>query len=170
VLPGVVGATCLLVGLYAMSVLPISAAGVALLLLAALFFLAEIKVTSHGVLTVAGVVCLVLGSLMLIDSPEPELRISRGLIAGVSASVLVAALFLMTLVSRARRAHVTTGSQGLVGERGVARSALQPAGKVFVHGELWQAVAEGEAAAGDPVEVVAVDGLTLRVRSLRAAQ
>ena len=88
VLPGVVGATSLLLGLYALSVLPVSAAGVALLALAALFFLAEIKVTSHGLLTVAGVLCLALGSLMLIDSPDPAMRISRGLIVGVSASLL----------------------------------------------------------------------------------
>ena len=72
-------------------------------------------------------------------------------------------------MARARRAQVSTGAQGLVGEHGVARSALQPAGKVFVHGEIWSAVAEGEAAAGDPIEVLAVDGLTLRVRPLRAA-
>ena len=106
---------------------------------------------------------------MLIDSPDPAMRISRGLITGVSASLLVAALFLATLVARARRAQVLTGSQGLVGERGVARSALHPQGKVFVHGEIWSAVADGEAAPGDPVEVLAVDGLTLRVRPLRAA-
>jgi membrane-bound serine protease (ClpP class) len=168
VAPGVIGAICLLLGLYAMSVLPVSYAGVGLLLLAALFFLAEIKITSYGLLTVAGAVCLVLGSLMLFDSPEPALQISKSIIAGVTASVLLTVAFLMTLVVRTHRSQVATGSKGLVGEHGVARSSLAPAGRVFVHGELWSAVAEGSIPAGTAVEVVAVDGMTLRVRPLPA--
>jgi len=169
VLPGVLGATCLVLGFYGVSVLPVSYAGAALLLLAALFFVAEIKITSYGLLTVAGTVCLVLGSLMLFESPEPALRVSRSLIAGVAASVLALALFLMTLVARTHRRPVTTGSAGLVGEHGVARSALAPSGRVFVRGELWTASAEGPVAAGSPVEVVAVEGMTLRVRPLPSA-
>jgi len=169
VLPGVVGATCLVLGFYAMSVLPVSYAGVGLLVLAAVFFLAEIKITSYGLLTVAGTICLVLGSLMLFESPEPALHVSRGIIAGVTASIVATAVFLMTLVLRTHRVPVTTGLAGLVGERGVARGPLDPAGRVFVHGELWPAVAEGSAPAGAPVEVVAVDGMTLRVRPLPAA-
>ena len=168
VLPGVLGATCLVLGFYALSVLPVSYAGVALLLLAALFFLAEIKITSYGLLTVAGTICLVLGSLMLFESPEPALQVSRSIIAGVAASAVVIALFLMTLVVKVHRAPVTTGAAGLVGERGVAKSALQPRGRVFVHGELWAAVAESPAPAGAAVEVVAMDGMTLRVRALQA--
>jgi membrane-bound serine protease (ClpP class) len=168
VLPGVVGAICLLLGFYALSVLPIDFAGVALLLLAVLFFLAEIKVTSYGLLTVAGTVCLVLGSLMLFETPEPALRVSLSLIAAVAGSVVVAAVFLMTLVLRTHRSPVRTGSEGLVGERGVARTPLEPAGKAFVHGELWSAVAEQPLEAGQPLEVVSVEGLTLRVRPLAA--
>jgi membrane-bound serine protease (ClpP class) len=169
VLPGVVGATCLVLGFYAMSVLPVSYAGVGLLVLAAIFFLAEIKITSYGLLTVAGTICLVLGSLMLFESPEPAMRVSRSIIAGVSASIVATAVFLMTLVLRTHRVPVTTGLAGLVGERGVARGPLDPSGRVFVHGELWPAVAEGSAPAGAPVEVVAVDGMTLRVRPLPAS-
>jgi membrane-bound serine protease (ClpP class) len=168
VLPGVIGATSLVLGFYALSVLPVSYAGVALLLLAALFFLAEIKVTSYGLLTVAGTVCLVLGSLMLFESPEPALRVSRSIIAGVTTSAVVLVVFMMTLVLRTHRAQVSTGAAGMVGERGVARSPLSPAGRVFVHGELWAAVAEADAPAGAPIEVVAVDGMTLRVRPLPA--
>ncbi|HEV8241902.1 MAG TPA: nodulation protein NfeD [Thermoanaerobaculia bacterium] len=168
VLPGVLGATCLVLGFYALSVLPVSFAGAALLLLAALFFLAEIKITSYGLLTVAGTICLVLGSLMLFESPEPALRVSRSIIAGVAASAVVTALFLMTLVFKAHRAPVTTGAAGLVGERGVAKSALEPRGRVFVHGELWTAVSEAPAPPGAAVEVVAMDGMTLRVRPLPA--
>jgi membrane-bound serine protease (ClpP class) len=156
-------------GFYGMSVLPVSYAGVALLLLAALFFLAEIKVTSYGLLTVAGTICLVLGSLMLFESPEPALRVSKSLIAGVAASVVVMAVFLMTLVVRTHRAQVSTGAAGLIGQRGVARSALAPAGRVMVHGELWAAVAEAMVPAGSPVEVVGMDDMTLRVRPLPPA-
>jgi membrane-bound serine protease (ClpP class) len=169
VVPGVVGAICLVLGLYAMSVLPVSYAGVGLLMLAAVFFLAEIKVTSYGLLTTAGTICLVLGSLMLFETPEPALRVSRSIIAGVTASVVVATVFLMTLVVRTHRTQVTTGSEGLVGERGVARTALTPGGRVYVRGELWRAEAEGNAAAGTAVEVVQVDGMTLRVRPLAEA-
>jgi membrane-bound serine protease (ClpP class) len=164
VLPGVVGAICLLLGFYALSVLPLDYTGVALLLLAGLLFLAEIKVTSYGLLTVAGLVSLVLGSLMLFESPDPALRVSVSLVAAVAAAAAVTVAFLMTLVLRAHKAPVATGREGLVGERGVARAALVPAGRVFVHGELWNAVADEPVAAGAPVEVVAVDGLTLRVR------
>jgi membrane-bound serine protease (ClpP class) len=164
VLPGVVGAICLLLGFYALSVLPLDYAGVALLLLAVLFFLAEIKVASYGLLTVAGTVSLVLGSLMLFESPEPALRVSLSLITAVAASVLVTAVFLMTLVLRTHRSRVSTGREGLVGERAVARTALAPEGKVFVHGEIWSAVSEEPVAAGQPLEVVSVEGLTLRVR------
>ena len=166
VLPGVVGAICLLLGFYALSVLPLDYTGVALLLLAVLFFLAEIKVASYGLLTVAGVVCLVLGSLMLFESPEPALRVSLWLVAAVAGSVVVTAAFLMTLVLRIHRSPVRTGREGLVGERGVARTSLAPAGKAFVHGELWSAVAEQPLEPGQPLEVVSVEGLTLRVRPL----
>ena len=166
VLPGVLGAICLVLGFYGMSVLPVSYAGVALLLLAALFFLAEIKVTSYGLLTVAGTICLVLGSLMLFESPEPALRVSKSLIAGVAASAVVLAVFMMTLVVRTHRRQVTTGAEGLVGERGVTRGPLAPAGRVMVHGELWTATAETGVPAGAAVEVVGVEGMTLRVRPL----
>lgn len=168
VLPGVLGAMCLVLGFYGMSVLPVSYAGIALLLLAALFFLAEIKVTSYGLLTVAGTICLVLGSLMLFESPEPALRVSKSLIAGVAASVVVLAVFMMTLVVRTHRRQVTTGAEGLLGEHGVARSAL-PGGRVLVHGELWTATAETAVAAGAQVEVVGIEGMTLRVRPLPPA-
>lgn len=170
VLPGVVGAICLLLGFYALSVLPLDYAGVGLLLLAGLLFLAEIKVTSYGLLTVAGAVALVLGSLMLFESPDPALRVSPAVIAAVAGSIVVAVAFSMTLVLRTHRQRPTTGGEGLVGKRGVARAALAPSGRVFVHGELWNAVAEEPVAAGAPVEVVAVEGLTLRVRPLAAPQ
>lgn len=167
VLPGVVGAISLILAFYALSVLPTNYAGIALMILAALFFLAEVKVPSHGLLTVGGLVSLVLGSLMLFDTPDPALRVSLSVIATVTAAAAVVAFFLATLGVRAQRRQVQTGLEGLVHERGVARSPLAPRGKVFVHGEIWDAVADGEVAAGQPVEVVAAEGLVLRVQPVR---
>ena len=95
---------------------------------------------------------------------------SVSLVVAVVASMVVTAAFLMTLVLRAHRAPVRTGREGLVGERGVARTRLAPAGKAFVHGELWSAVAEEPVDAGEPLEVVSVEGLTLRVRALGGAR
>jgi membrane-bound serine protease (ClpP class) len=166
VLPGVVGAVCLLLGFYALSVLPLNYAGVGLIALALLLFLAEIKVTSYGLLTVAGTVALVLGSLMLFETPDMALRVSRPLIAAVAGALVVVVAFLTTLVVRTFRRPVTTGSEGMVGEHAVARSALAPVGKVFLRGEIWNAVAETPVSAGEPVEVLAREGLTLRVRRL----
>jgi membrane-bound serine protease (ClpP class) len=166
VLPGVVGALCLLLGFYGLSVLPLNYAGVGLIGLALLLFLAEIKVTSYGLLTVAGTLALVLGSLMLFDTPDLALRVSRPLIAGVAAAAATVAGFLTFLVVRTFRTPVATGAEGMLGGRGVARGPLAPSGKVFVRGELWNAVAEQAVAAGQAVEVVGQEGLTLRVRPL----
>jgi membrane-bound serine protease (ClpP class) len=164
VLPGVVGAICLILAFYALSVLPVSYAGVALILLAALFFLAEIKVASNGLLTVGGLISLLLGSLMLFKTADPALRVSLSVVLTVVAAAGVVAFFLATLGVRAQRQQVQTGLEGLIHEHGVARSPLAPRGKVFVHGEIWDAVADSAVAAGDAVQVVAAEGLLLRVR------
>jgi membrane-bound serine protease (ClpP class) len=169
VLPGVVGGICLILAFFALSVLPFNYAGVALIFLGLLFFVAEIKVTSYGLLTVAGVISLVLGSLLLFRSAEPALRVSLDVILGVALFAAAVVTFLVTMALRARRRQVRTGREGLIHERGVARSALAPQGKVFVHGELWSAVAERPVAAGEAVEVVAVDGMLLRVRPAAGA-
>jgi membrane-bound serine protease (ClpP class) len=169
VLPGVVGGICLILAFFALSVLPVNYAGVALIFLGLLFFVAEIKVTSYGLLTVAGVISLVLGSLMLFKSAEPALRVSLDVILGVAVFSAAVVAFLVTMALRAQRRQVRTGLEGLVNERGVARTALAPEGRVFVHGELWRAVGERPVAAGEPVVVTGVDGMTLRVRPLQAA-
>jgi membrane-bound serine protease (ClpP class) len=168
VLPGVVGGICLILGFFALSVLPFSYAGLALLALAVLLFIAEIKIVSYGMLSVAGVICLVLGSLMLFKTPEPALRVSLELIASLAAFSLLVVGFLLWMSARARLAPVSTGAEGLLREVGTARSALTPGGKVFVHGEIWNAVAEEPVAAGEPVEVVAIRNLTLTVRPYRS--
>lgn len=164
VLPGVVGAICLILGFYGLSVLPVNYAGLALIFLAIIFFILEIKITSYGMLTVAGVISLVLGSLMLFKTPEPALRVSVELITMLSTFTLLVVGFLAFMALRAQRAPVRTGIEGLIHEVGTARSPLSPRGKVFVHGEIWDAVAEEPVAAGEPVEVVAVRDMTLAVR------
>jgi membrane-bound serine protease (ClpP class) len=169
VLPGVVGGIALLLAFFALSVLPVDYAGLGLLLLALIFFIAEIKVTSYGLLTVAGLISLVLGSLMLFDSPEPALRVSRQVIAALAVTAALVVGFLTAMVLRAHRMRVRTGAEGLVHEQGTARSPLAPRGKVFVHGEIWEAVAEEPVAAGEPVEVLGIEGLTLKVRRAPAA-
>jgi membrane-bound serine protease (ClpP class) len=166
VLPGVLGAICLLLAFFALSVLPVNAAGIALLILAALLFIAEIKVTSYGLLTIGGIIALVLGSSMLFDSPDPAIRVSVSVIASVAVFTALLVGVLLTLVVRTHRTQVATGAEGMIAKQAVARTELAPRGKVFVHGELWDAVSEVPASAGQRVEVVAVEGMTLRVRPL----
>lgn len=166
ILPGVLGAICLLLAFFALSVLPVNAAGIALLILAAVLFVAEIKVVSHGLLAVGGIIALVLGSSMLFKSPDPAIRVSVSVIVSVTVFTAVLVAVLLTLVVRTHRSQVTTGAEGMVRKQAIARTALAPHGKVFVHGELWDAVAEAPTAAGQAVEVVAVEGMTLRVRPL----
>lgn len=169
VLPGVIGGISLILAFFALSVLPVNYAGVALIVLAMIFFIAEIKVTSYGLLTVAGVGSLVLGSLMLFKSADPAIRVSLDVIFFVVAATVIVVVSLVLMVVRVHRSQVRTGVEGLIHEVGSARSALEPRGKVFVHGELWEATAEEPVAAGDRVEVVAVNGMTLRVRKERNA-
>lgn len=164
IFPGVLGGICLLLAFAALSVLPVNYVGVALVVLAVVLFVAEVKVTSYGALALGGIISLVLGLAMLFKSAEPAIQVSGSLIAtlAVTAALLVAGG--LYLVTRTYRTPVTTGEEGLVGARASARTALVPAGKVFVQGEWWNAVAESDVAAGEEVEVVAVEGLILRVR------
>jgi membrane-bound serine protease (ClpP class) len=164
VLPGVVGAICVVLAFYGLSVLPVNYAGVALILLAVIFFILEIKITSYGMLGFAGILCLVLGSLMLFKTPEPALRVSGELIAMVAAFSVLVVGFLAAMALRAQRLPVRTGIEGMIHEIGVARSPLNPRGKVFVQGEIWDAIADEPVAAGEPVQVMAVHNLILAVR------
>lgn len=163
IIPGVIGGLCLLLGLFALSVLPINYVGVLLMLLAILFFVLEVKITSYGLLTVAGLVSFVFGALMLIDSPIPALRV--GLEVILPSALLIAALviFLLNRVLHVHRHQPLTGQEGLVGEVGRVVVTLDPAGKVFVHGEYWDAVAARSIALGERVRVVKVHGSRLEV-------
>jgi len=164
ILPGVIGGISLILAFFAFQSLPISYAGLLLILFGVVLLIAEVKVTSHGVLAVGGVVAMLLGSLMLFDTPTAELRVSWWVIlptVGVTAAVFVVAL---AAGLRALARRPITGAAGMVGGTGVARSALDPTGDVLVQGELWRAVAEdGPIAIGETVRITAIDGLTLKV-------
>jgi len=167
ILPGVLGAICLILALYAFQQLPINYAGVLLILVAILMFIAEIKVVSHGILTLGGVVAMVMGSLMLIDSPVPSMRVSLWAILPTTGLVALFFLFLVGVGVKALWTKPATGVEGMIGEIGVARSPLDPRGQVFLHGELWNAESEAPVPEAGTVRVVSVSGLTLRVAPLQ---
>ena len=164
ILPGVVGALCLILGFYSLQTLPLNLAGGLLLLLGIVLFIIETQVPSHGLLSVGGVVATVLGALMLFDSPDPAMRVSLRVILPLAVFTGLVFAVAAGLSLRTLRRRPTTGREGMIGARGTAKTALAPKGTVDVHGELWNAVGDAPIAAGDPVEVVAIDGLQLTVR------
>jgi membrane-bound serine protease (ClpP class) len=166
VLPGVVGGLCLLLAFFAFSVLPVNYAGLLLLLFGLLLFVLEIKVTSFGLLTVGGLVSLILGSMMLIDSPLPELQVSLRLIVPIALGFTAIAAVLVRLGVRAQRQRPATGPAAMVGEHGQALTPIDPEhdGSVAAHGEIWRATAPEPIPQGSRVRVTAVDGLQLHVR------
>ena len=166
VAPGVFGAILVLLGLSAISVLPINWLGAALLVLAFTLFVLEAKFTTHGVLGVGGAIAMALGAVMLISSPIPEMRVHWSTAIGLALPFSVITMFLLSLVVRARRNKVATGSQGMVGETGAAVTPLEPEGKVFVHGEYWDAVALQPVPAGARVRVTAIHRLKLTVEAV----
>lgn len=164
ILPGVVGAICLILAFFALQTIPVSYAGVALIVLAVILFIAEIKVISHGVLALGGAVALILGSLMLFDTPELYMRVSLAVILPAAVAFSLFFALVVRLAVRAHRAKPLTGERGIVGETGRVTEAVGPqGGKVFVHGEYWNAVSEAPIEAGVKVRVVAVEELTLKV-------
>jgi membrane-bound serine protease (ClpP class) len=163
IVPGVVGAILVLLGLSAISVLPINWLGAALLLLAFTLFVLEAKFATHGILAVGGAVSMVLGAVMLVDSPVPEMRIHWGTAIALAVPFAAITMMLLSLAVRARRGKVETGSEGMIGQTGSAVTELAPEGKVFVHGEYWDAVSLRPAAAGARIRVTAIDRLKLTV-------
>jgi membrane-bound serine protease (ClpP class) len=167
ILPGVVGGICLILAFLALSTLPVNYAGVALIVLAIAFFLAEVKVASHGLLATGGVVALVLGSVILFQGQGTQL--SWSIILGATGATAVFFLFIVGKGLRAQGLKVTTGRKGLLGTRATAVGRLAPAGQVRIGGELWNAVSESDVEAGSEVVVTGVEGLTLRVRRAKEA-
>jgi membrane-bound serine protease (ClpP class) len=167
ILPGVVGGISLLLAIFAFQILPINYVGLLLILLAIGLFILEVKVHSFGALAVGGITAMVIGSMMLINAPIPELRPSLRLIIPIAVSLSLIFLMLVYLVVKAHGRKAFTGREGLVGEVGVARTDIDPEGKVFVHGELWNAEAGTPIPKGSKVKVVkALDSLKIRVDKL----
>jgi membrane-bound serine protease (ClpP class) len=158
----------ILVAAFALNFLPTRFAALGLILGAFALFGAEAKFATHGILTIGGIALLTIGGLLLVDSPIPEMRVHLLTALAVSIPFGLITAFLMTIAFKARRNKVVTGAQGLIGETAVAQTALTPEGKVFVHGELWDAVASSSLPPGQLVVVRKIDGLTLQVEPLGA--
>jgi len=164
---GIGGAICLILALYSFQVLPVNIAGLALIILALILFIVDIIVPSHGILTAGGVIAMIFGSLILINSPTPYLRVAPALIIGISLATAVFFFFALRAVYKAHKAKPTTGKEGITGEIGEAREDMNPEGLVFVQGELWMATSEEEdIIKGDKVIVKNVDGLKLIVSKI----
>ncbi len=169
VFPGVVGGLMLLVGLLGLGTLPINLAGLVFLAFAFVLFIADIFTPTHGILTAGGIISLVIGGLLLVNTAEvpEELRVSPYVVLGTAAGLGTFFFFAVYKVYRARRAKPSTGREGLVGKTAETRTDLAPEGMVFVEGELWHAVStDGHVPSGQPVRVVAAEGLRLKVKPL----
>jgi len=167
ILPGIIGGISLILAFFAFQTLPVNYAGILLILFAVILFIAEIKVVSHGVLTIGGVVSLVLGSIMLFESPDPALRVSWSVLVPAVAIVSLFFVAVISIAVRAQMRKVMTSREGLIGARGEALSDVHERGKVLIGGEYWNAFSKEPIAKGKKVEVVAVDGLNVEVRENR---
>ncbi|PYX88711.1 MAG: serine protease [Acidobacteria bacterium] len=170
VVPGTVGIIFILLAAFALNLLPVRHAALLMIVAAFILFALEAKFATHGVLAIGGISMLTLGALLLVDAPIPEMRVRLMTALAVSIPVGLITVFLMNIALKARRNKVVTGIQGLIGEVGTAQTALNPAGKVFVHGELWDAVSSTPVPAGQSVVVRSMDGFQLRVDPVSASQ
>ena len=156
--PGIVGVFCLILFLFATQILPVNGSGVLLIVLAIALFAAEVKVTSYGLLTVAGITAMILGAMMLVDAPVPELRVGLRTIVPAAAAMALGTILLVRMVLQSAALPSVTGEAGMVGKIGIADTELEPAGWVRVTGERWGAVADDPVAAGEAVTVLASKG------------
>ena len=163
IVPGVIGGIAILLSIFALNLLPTRYAALMLILAAFALFALEAKLVSYGVLGAGGVVCLIIGAMLLVDGPIPEMRVKLLTAIAVSLPIGAITIFLMTLVLRAHRNKVVTGSEAMIGEIGIARTAVDGDGKVFVRGELWNASAAIAIAQGSRVRVRGVEGLRVMV-------
>jgi membrane-bound serine protease (ClpP class) len=169
ILPGVIGGISLILAFFAFQSLPINYAGLLLILFGIVLLVAEIKIVSHGILAIGGIVSMALGSLMLFDAPEVGFRVSWWVIVPTVGAMAGLFLFVVAAGVRALGRPAATGAEGLVGKTATVRERLAPEGQVMVSGEIWRAVADGEPLEpGAQVRIVAVDGLTLKVAKAEA--
>jgi len=166
ILPGVVGGICLILAFFAFQTLPVNFAGLLLILFAVVLFIAEIKVTSYGLLSVGAIISLTLGSIMLIKSPLPFLQISLKVILPAVVITILFFLFAAFMVARSQMKKPVTGAEGLVGEIGVANSTIDPEGEIYIHGEIWTAESDEKIKKGEKVEILSVAHLKVKVRKI----
>jgi membrane-bound serine protease (ClpP class) len=162
--PGVAGAIALLLALTSFQILPINYAGLALIVFGVALLIGEAFFPSFGILGIGGVVSLALGSLLLFDTQGSDLAVDRSVVFSAVLTLSAFVLLISYLVVKTQRKRPTTGLEGMIGEIGEVREPLRPRGKVFVHGEYWNAEADNEVAAGEKVRVVGFDGMLLKVQ------
>jgi len=167
VAPGVIGGICLLLSILGFSFLPINYVGVLLILLAMALFVAEAKVQGFGILGVGGLVAMVIGALILVDSPDPAVRINTTTAIGATLPFAVIMIILPIAVFRSLRQQASTGDVAMLGLLGVADSEISPRGRIRVRGEYWTARSDSPISAGRPVRVIGIDNLTLSVEEVR---
>ena len=164
ILPGVVGGISLILALYAMQTLPVNYAGLLLIMLGVALFIAEISVMSYGLLSVSGATAIFFGSIMLIDSDDPVMQISRTVLYPTLGMTFLFVLGTIYLATKSHQLQTTTGIEGLIGETGVVKVKLDPQGLVLIHGETWNAESDSTISDGDKVVVEKVEGLKIKVR------
>jgi membrane-bound serine protease (ClpP class) len=166
ILPGVVGGICIILALYSVQTIPVNIAGLLLIIFSVILFLLEIKVPSFGLLTIGGIVSLVLGSIMLVDSPLPFLQISWKVILAATITITLFFAVAMGFVLRAHRKKPSTGKEGLVDKEGIALEVLNPSGQIEIHGEIWKAISDQKINKGQRVVVQEVESqhLCLKVK------
>lgn len=164
ILPGVIGGISMILALYAMQTLPINYAGLMLIVLGLILFIVELNVMSFGLLSAGGVISILLGSLMLIDSDDPAMQISKTVLIPTLGVFIAVSLGILYLAAKSQRHRAISGAEGLIGAEGVVKAELNPAGSVLIHGEIWNAEGSGNISAGEKVIVSAVEGLKLKVK------
>ena len=166
IFPGILGGICLILAFFAFQTLPINYAGVLLIILSVILFILEVKVTSFGMLTIGGIITLTLGSLMLFDSPLPFLRVSYSVLIPVIVIISICFILVISLAIKAFTKKPTTGKKGLIGTIGITKSPIDPSGKVFIHGEYWDAVSDEAIPEETRVEVIEVNNLEIKVKKV----
>ncbi len=165
-LPGIIGGISLILAFFALQTLPVNYAGVLLILFAIILFIAEIKIISHGLLTIGGIISLTLGSLMLFSAPDPAMRLSFKVMLPAVATISLFFVAVISLVVRAQLQKHTTGMESLLGEAGEAATDILESGRVFIKGEYWQAHSDRLIEKGKKVKVMGIEGFNLKVEEL----
>jgi len=164
ILPSVIGGISLIMSFFAMQTLPVNYAGIALILFALILFIAEIKIISYGLLSVGGIISLLLGSLLLFDSPEPAMRVSLKVLVPSLVIVSTFFIFIVSLVVKAQRKKKHTGPDELIGAEGIAVTDIYETGKTFIRGEYWESWSDDPVSKGKKVNVTRVEGMKIQVK------